>query len=362
MAKLTKRIIQKVERHLKDLGMDNPNWKDLWDSSLTVEENLKNIIGSEKTFRFDKGEMEYWDSLAEKEEKEYLKSLIERDLEAIKNSSSVELDKYYAKLKSMLNILVNNDEIYSLFLIGDIGTGKTFNTIRFLVERNIPFEYVVGNISPLEMYHILYENKNGLIIFDDTQALIRNKQSLSILLSALWSATGHRIIEWRTTSRKLKAPSIFEFCGKIIFCLNEIPQDVDIRTLLSRCFTYELSFDYYTMLKIMYEIAKLPHKHLTKEERIMIVDFIRDNSSPATKDFNLRLQKKIEIIYRYDKENWKELALELLKPDSDLLLVKQLVEKNIKVKDAVKEWCELTGKSRRSFFYYKSKLEKVRII
>lgn len=356
MVKLTKRIKDKIEKHLKTLRIDNPNWVDLWDSSLTLEENLKNIIGSEETINIDKEEIDYYNTLIEKQEREYITKLIEKDLQTIKNSKSVELDSYFWQLREMLNTFINQNEIHTLFLVGDAGIGKTFNTLRFLAEKNIPFEYVTGFISPLELYHLLYRNRDKLIIFDDTQSLINNKASLGLLLSALWSATNHRVLEWQTTSKELEAPKFFEFKGKIIFCLNSIPNNIDIRTLLSRCFVCELNFDYYTILKIMYEIAKLPDKDLTTEERIKIVDFIKENSSPATQDFNLRLQKKIEVIYKYNKENWQKLAKLMLKEDKDLALVKQLLEKNVKVKDAVKEFVELTGKSRRTFFYYKNKI------
>ncbi|MEO0090833.1 MAG: hypothetical protein ABIK75_07015 [candidate division WOR-3 bacterium] len=359
MVKLTKRIKDKIEKHLKTLRIDNPNWIDLWDSSLSVEENLKNIIGTEKPININKEEIDYYNSLAEKQEREYIAKLIEKDLQTIKNCKSIELDNYFWQLKEMLNVFLNQNEIHTLFLIGDPGMGKTFNTLRFLSEKNISFEYITGFISPLQLYHLLYKNKDKLIVFDDTQALINNKASLGLLLSAMWSATKHRILQWKTTSKELQAPQMFEFKGKIIFCLNSVPSNTDIKTLLSRCFVVELNFDYYTILKIMYEIAKLPDKDLTIEERIKIVDFIRENSSPATQDFNLRLQKKIEVIYKYNKENWQKLAKLMLKEDKDLALVKQLLEKNVKVKDAVKEFVELTGKSRATFFIYKKRLECV---
>jgi len=362
MVKLTKFHRKNIEKMFNKMGMDSDtvDVEAYWDSSLSASENyneIKSLIATSQKLEevYQRDEVEHYEQIALEKEREYIEDQLTKGLEEIKKSTTPELDKYYWELNKFVEILVKSD-IHSLFLIGKTAMGKTFNTIRTLAKQGVKFKYVVGNISPLEMYHILYNNRKGVLLFDDTQALIENKASMSVLLSALWSATKHRIVEWRTTSKKLKAPPFYEFEGKIIVTLNELPDNEEIRTLLSRCFTYEMDFDYETILKIMLEIAKIPDEHLTKEERFKIVDFIRENTCEATRDFNLRLQKKIETIYKFERERWKDLSLKIIKPDVELLIIKQLMESTKVVKTQVQKWTELTGCSRRKFFYLKKSL------
>jgi hypothetical protein len=215
----------------------------------------------------------------------------------------------------------------------------------------------LGNISPLELFHTLYEyrNSNNVIVFDDTHGLLKNKQSMSLLMSAMWNPTNKRIVSWLTTSKKLKCPEQFEFKGKIIFIANELPED--IKPVVSRCLEYELSFSYWDILKIMAEISKQPHPSLTREERQMIFNWIKDNTDETTKDFDLRLQKKIETLYEYNKDNWQELALKLINRDEDLAVIKQLMKEYTTTKTQVQKWIEITGKSRMTFFRKKKLLE-----
>jgi len=330
----------------------------IWDSSLTPEENynkFKKIAGNQGEYQKD--EVEYYEKLAIEEERKYFMEQLRKHFEDLKKSTTPKLEEYYAELTQMVNTLVENNEIFSLFLVGKAGVGKTFNTVKALARKGVDFQVILGNISPLELYHTLYSfnDEKSMLVFDDTQGLLANKQSMSLLLSALWSPTKERRVCWRTTSKKLKAPPQFVFKGKVIFIANRIPKY--IAPTVSRCFCMEVNFNYYEILKIMLEIAKLPHPKLTKEERLMIWEWIRDNTDYTTKDFDLRLQKKIEIIYQHNKKNWKKLALKLINRDEELQLIKQLMESHRTVKSMVKEWTEKTGKSRRTFFAKKRLVE-----
>jgi hypothetical protein len=289
------------------------------------------------------------------EERRIIQEQIRKGYEEIKKNVNPELDKYFWKLKSFLDILLNSDEVHSLILRGNPGIGKTYYTIQELVRKNIDFSFYSGQISPLEMFHILYENReNKVIVFDDVAPLLNNRSSFGILLQALWSPSGkERVCEWHTTSKKLKCPSIFTFKSKIIFITNEIPKNIE--PLISRCLNFTLEFSYSELISLMYSIAKLPHPKLTKEERFEIVDFIRDHSSPATKNFSLRTQKMVEFLYLYCRDRWKELALEILKPDPELEIVRQLMEEYSSTKEQVKRFIEY-GYSRATFFRLKKAL------
>lgn len=341
--------------------LDTYDYVAKWDSSLSKEENYSAIRQDLKGLspnppEHNRDEQEHFEAKMMSEEREFLLEQQLKDFEQIKSSTTPDLDRFYHDYTDMVDILIESKEIHSLVVLGTGGVGKTFKAIQHLATKEKSFSIHNGNISALELYHILYENRKGsFVIFDDTQALLQNKQAMSLLLSALYTASGKtRIVEWRTTSKKLRVPPIFEFESKVVFIANEVPKN--IQPLLSRCFNIEVSFTHSELLKIMYEIAKLPHSKLKKEERFEVVDWLRDNTDETTKDFNLRLQKKVELVYLHKHSRWKELASTFVTKDETLALVKKICEEQASAKDQVKAFCEQGLGSRAYFYEMKNKL------
>jgi len=293
----------------------------------------------------------------EKHECEMLKRREEDMLERIKKSSTPEIDRFYEKLAHYVRMVAKGFSS-SLFLVGGTSVGKTFNTLRILTQEGQEFDYVVGKITALDLYHTLYANRaaDRLIVFDDTISLIKNDDCMALLLSALWSSSGNRVCVWRSTSSKLKAPKKFNFDGRIIFTLNETPDNEEMRTLLSRCLTYELNMTYKEKLMLMYEISKLPHPKLNSAERRMVVEFLEEHTNEATKNFNLRLQHKVEQMMLYKPDGWKSLALTQLEADPALSVVQELIERGGSVKEQKIEFIRKTGLSPRSYHNYKQRL------
>lgn len=351
-----------LENMIRKVGID-PKTVDLdalWDTSLTYQENKENIkrlIGKSTELEnlYQKDEVENYVKMTLEEERIHIQEQIKKEFEKILKTETSNLKIFFFPLEKYIETVLKTKHIHSLFIIGKAGLGKSVTTIKTLTRLNKDFKAILGNISPLELYHTLYEWRNGVLVFDDTQGLLNNKASMSLLMSATWNPTNRRIVSWLTTSKKLKAPPQFEFKGKIIFIANEIPKNIE--PTVSRCLKYELNFNYYEILKIMAEISKLPHPNLSKEERLMIFNWIKNNCDETTENFDLRLQKKIETLYEHNKKEWKKLALKLIKKDEDLAVIKQLMEESRIVKTQVKKWVEITGKSRRTFFLKKRLLK-----
>ena len=367
MVKLNKFHRKNIERILKKFGVpsDVIDISASWDSSLSAEENYSKIKEMAKTFgnsdkaleeNYDSGEEKYYEDLQIQEEKKRIQEQIKKEFQEIMKKETSDLKLYYFTLERYIETVLKSKHIHGLFITGKAGLGKSFTVMKTLSKKDeIEFKAILGNISPLELYHTLYDFRDGVLVFDDTQALLKNNQSMSLILSAMWNPTGHREVSWLTTSKKLKCPSSFEFKGKIIFIANEIPHQIE--PTISRCLVYKLEFTRNEILKIMLEIAKQSHPILSKEERIKIWEWIRDNTDETTLNFDLRLQKKIETLYIYNKDCWEELAKKLIQRDEDLVLIKQLQESYSMVKNQVKEWVERTGKSRATFFRKKQLLE-----
>lgn len=322
MPALTKFHEQTIQKMCKARGIDwqTIDYHALWDNTLTEKESYALIQQELAKYQKNKTTQQEQDMLqkikkyenqAQDHELEQLEQKRNQAIQEIKNKETPELDKYFKKLYGYIDALIDGDN-NNLFIIGDCGTGKSTNIIKRLIKRGTDYRYISGNITPLELYHELHANQNKLIVFDDTIHLITDKQAMAILYSSMWSAEGERIVEWRSTSSKLNAPKRFAFNGKIIFLLNAIPPDnIWIRTLLSRCLAYELKFNYNTMLEIMYEMAKILTKKTTPQENNEVIDWLRENTKPTTKNFNLRTFIKIRDLKQSNPQNWQELAREL---------------------------------------------------
>lgn len=350
--------IQKVKEFIDnktDFDSDTIDVEHHVDSSLSLTENLNQIkslllvtpLNTEKAEQEIKEE--YYKHIQEEREKE---------LEKIKNSSSPDIDKYFSKLEKFINVLLKSKNT-CLFELGDPALGKSYNTIRILKKENVPFKSKSGNITPLELYNFLYEIERSeaeVVIFDDTQSLVANVQSMSLLMEAMWSIDNIRMLNWNSSTKKLIAPKEFQFTKKIIFIMNDVPNTVMMDVLLTRTIVYDINFDYKTRINLMYEIAKLKHEKLNTEQRMEIVDFIKDNSDESTLGLNLRLQKKIEEIYIYEKESWKDLGLILMKKDENLREILSIINNSVSMKEAEKLFIQKGLGSRATFYRYKKRL------
>jgi len=123
--------------------------------------------------------------------------------------------------------------------------------------------------------------------------------------------------------------------------------------------SYTIKLSYKDIMNLMREIAKLEHKKLKPEERKTVINYISKNTTEATKDFNLRLQKKVESVYQYNPKDWKKLAGTLLEVDKNLEIVRELTEGGKPIKEQIKDFGERTGKCKATYFNYKRRLGKV---
>jgi len=363
-------LIKFCEKH--GIDYQTIDFNAYWDSSLSLKENyakLKEIIkslsnsGKKEEEHYQKDEIEHYEKEATALEEQHYKEEFEKAIEKIKEKKTPEIDKYFSTLKELIKITINGEN-NALCLISEGGLGKTYQIFKTLSELNLKLSqdyiYISSHITPLELYHILYNHLDKIIILDDVEHLLDNITTIGILKSATWSAVDKRIINYYTTSEKLKAPSEFEFKGKIIMCLNKIPETNKeiIESLLSRIITYRLKFDYQTKIQIFYEIAKILNIDFE------LIDFIKENTNEATENLNFRTLIQLNWIYKYYKNNngdWKPLIKEFLseKKDDILEVVLELIKSGKSVKEQVRLFKETVGLSERTFYRYKSKLTKL---
>ncbi|CAK0745557.1 hypothetical protein CCP1ISM_2100001 [Azospirillaceae bacterium] len=176
--------------------------------------------------------------------------------------------------------------------------------------------------------------------------VLNNEINLNMFKSAL---NDDGIVQYHTSSPRLKVPSSFVFKGTICLLLNDKPQNNEnLKAVESRILTYELNLSYSDKMMIIQELAKSSYKDLSLNERNNIVKFLRENTSKATKNLSLRTLFMLYEFYRFDKDNWKKLAEKVIINDEEMKLIIDGMN--------WKEWILETGKHRATYFRYKKQL------
>jgi len=365
-----KEMIRRLKKFVESKGIDPQliDFEALVDSNLTYQENKKIIVDEMKkikeNFFAEDADLEALEAQFNKYYKQQLLEEFNKEIEEIRERETPELDKYFRVLKELVKIVVEGDAA-GLVVYGEAGLGKTYTVLLTLAQLGKvlgrDYKYISTHITPLELVNILWENNDRIIVLDDVEKLLLEEKTLGILKSALWpSAGGKRIITYYSTTERLRAPSEFEFSGKVILLLNKIPKRNKeiVKSLLSRVLSYRLYFNYRDRLKIMYELSKI----LKIGEDV--VDFLKERFSPALRNFNFRtlmMLKTIKDYYDSNGGNWQSIAERLLSQNVDrrIKVVWELMNSGLSVNEQVKRFKELTGLSRRTYFRIKSKISEL---
>lgn len=270
------------------------------------------------------------------------------------NATNMKLETLQEYVKMIANGYVN-----CLFVFGEGGIGKTETILRTLEEEKTETVYLNGVVTPLELYNMLYEHNDKLIVFDDIEGVLDNHRAVSFLKAATYGYKDKRILCYPTNSHLLRAPESFEFTGRIILCMNRFPQNPDLESLYKRTIHYELKLKLSEKIELFKGIAHMDYKGLTLAERQEVCDFLISRMSVATKDVCLRDLFRSYSIYQYDKTNWKRLVSELIEADTEIEVYLRALKLEFKVANQVRYFMEHTGKSRATFFRIKQKLKGI---
>jgi len=332
-----------------NLAIDSFDFNHEADFSLEFSECKEDLRNKLKTFLKispTKAEMKNTLELEQHEQQKIIKEqeeLADREFQnalmKISESNKDEMIKEMYKIPIEYTKSVIGGFHNSFIWLGKQGQGKTTTILNTLKENKSDFVYHNGISTPKALYEFLYENRNEkIIVFDDCAGLINNLYALSIILSALWSFSEKRIVTWNSTRSAIAScPTKYLFNSKIIIIANKIPDSEYSKVVMSRCLVYDVNLDYKQIIKMMSALGD-------KE----VVDYLKQNSSEATKNFDLRLLRKAENFKRYDKTNWKELVKPMLDKDEELEMILNGLSS--------KEWCEKTNLSRRSYFRKKKEV------
>jgi hypothetical protein len=181
------------------------------------------------------------------------------------------------------------------FAVGTVlKTAKTFRVIK-------------GYSTPKGLYRTLYENKDGVIVFDDCDSVLKDAVSLNLLKGALDSYS-RRIISWRADIKDEDLPTSFEFKGRVIFISNLASSNID-QAIITRSMAVDLSMTNKQKIERMQHLLTsgefMPEFDKTiKADAMSLIERLQD----SVKELSLRTLIQVTKIRQGAGKNWANLA------------------------------------------------------
>ncbi len=240
--------------------------------------------------------------------------------------SRFSINERFGFVSDMVMMLANGDQA-SVVVTGPGGLGKSYTVTKTLTDAgfmdlslvdDLPyggrvnteksFTVIKGYSTPKGLYRTLYEHRNGVIVFDDCDSVLKDPVSLNLLKGALDSYS-RRIISWRADIRDDDLPTSFEFKGRVIFISNLGSSQID-QAIITRSMAVDLSMNPQQKIDRM--------RHLVTDSREFMPEFsmqhkldalvLIDNLKDRVKELSLRTLIQVTKIRKSAGANWSNLA------------------------------------------------------
>lgn len=235
------------------------------------------------------------------------------------------INERFGFVSDMVTMLALGDQA-SVIVTGPGGLGKSFTVTQALRQSGLQdvsltedfevgetisknaYRVIKGYSTPKGLYRTLYENRNGVIVFDDCDSVLKDPVSLNLLKGALDSYS-RRIISWRADLRDDDLPTTFEFKGRVIFISNLSSNQID-QAIITRSMAVDLSMTPQQKIERMQFILDsdefMPeYPRAMKLDALNLIDSLRDR----VKELSLRTLIQVAKIRKANPNgNWKSLA------------------------------------------------------
>lgn len=235
------------------------------------------------------------------------------------------INERFGFVSDMVTMLANGAQS-SVVVTGPGGLGKSYTVTKslesngfkdmsildaeFEVGRRVPgkkFIVIKGYSTPKGLYRTLYENRDGVIVFDDCDSVLKDPVSLNLLKGALDSYS-RRIISWRADIRDEDLPTSFEFKGRVIFISNLSSTQID-QAIITRSMAVDLSMTTQQKIDRMRHILEsgefMPEANKEhKVDALGLVEQLKD----SVKELSLRTLIQVTKIRASAGANWRNLA------------------------------------------------------
>lgn len=235
------------------------------------------------------------------------------------------INQRFGFVTDMVTMLANGAQA-SVVVTGPGGLGKSYTVAQALdangfkdittlealevgarVNTKKSYRVIKGYSTPKGLYRLLYENKDGVLVFDDCDSVLKDPVSLNLLKGALDSYS-RRIISWRADIRDEDLPTSFEFKGRVVFISNLSSSQID-QAIITRSMAVDLAMTTKQKIERMRFIMESPDfmpgvDKQYKVDAITLVDLLQDK----VKELSLRTLLQVTNIRANAGSNWRNLA------------------------------------------------------
>lgn len=256
------------------------------------------------------------------------KSRLTRATEALSvkaAESRFTINQRFGFLGDMVSMLAKGDQA-SVVVSGPGGLGKSYTVtqaltdagmvdVSLLDEFNIgdkintakSFRVIKGYSTPKGLYRTLYENKDGVVVFDDCDSVLKDPVSLNLLKAAL-DSYDRRVISWRADMRDEDLPQAFEFKGRVVFISN-LPADALDQAIITRSMAVDVSMTNEQKIDrmrfLLDQSGFMPeYDKACKADALNLIDTLKDK----VKELSLRTLIQVTKIRKSAGAKWKDLA------------------------------------------------------
>ncbi len=239
--------------------------------------------------------------------------------------SRFSINQRFEFVGDMVLMLAKGDQA-SVVVSGPGGLGKSHTVVAALeasglTDVTVLDEFEVGSVldtaksyrvikgysTPKGLYRTLYENKDGVVVFDDCDSVLKDPVSLNLLKAAL-DSYDRRIISWRADMRDEELPQSFEFKGRVVFISN-LPSEALDQAIISRSMAVDLSMTAEQKIQRMQFLLDQPdfmpeYAKSFKQDALNLIDSLRD----SVKELSLRTLIQVTKIRKSAGAKWKDLA------------------------------------------------------
>lgn len=215
--------------------------------------------------------------------------------------------------------MVARNRAVSLIVTGPGGLGKT-HTVRAALESaglkdasgfdaevaENSFKVIKGYSTAKGLYRELFWNKDSVIVFDDTDSILKDPVALNLLKGAL-DSYDRRIISWNADMKDDDLPRSFQFNGRIVFISNLKRDQLD-NALKTRAYVVDLAMNNSQKIERMAVLAAdesfMPRYSVKyKQDALALIQELGDRA----KEVSLRTLQAVTRI-RAAGGNWRALA------------------------------------------------------
>lgn len=269
-----------------------------------------------------------------------------------------EVQDHTLTIKSLLLTVQASDKMHALIVEGPAGWGKTTAVDEAMKHAGVIAVHLGAYSTPLNLFNFLYEHSDKFIVIDDCAGLFNDQSSMAILKAATWGQSKGRVIRWGSTTSKA-AIDEFVFNGKLIVICNSFPATPDAEAVRSRSFPFRVDMTIIRAKELLIKAAadKTWYPDTKKSQAVAKFLSSRMTDSALTQISYRTLQMGYELA-KHNGDQWEILlnAMIISSPEDPKKLIRKLAKQEMKVKDQLQRFEEVTGLKRRTFFKYRKEM------